>query len=175
MKGLVYLISGKICSGKDYVANVLVKHKNFKRYAFADKLKDEVSEELLIERKLLDSQFGKAILYRNGRTYRTMLIEHAKYQKNKNIDYFTDIIAKHIISERSDRVVISDFRYPHEYSRLCELLKESHRIVTVNVSRDYCLRLNIESETSLDEFEHHMLIDNNKDENHVLEQFNSKF
>jgi dephospho-CoA kinase len=171
MKGVIYLLSGKICSGKDYVANILVKYKNFKRYAFADELKNEVSREYLIDRDLLDTQYGKACLFKNGKTYRTLMIEHAHNSKRNNKNYYTDKLINHIKSNNDKQIAISDFRYPYEYSRIVEALRDTHDILTVNVDRKYCLRLDIESEMALEDFEYDLLLDNNGDEHHVLSQF----
>lgn len=51
----VIAISGWKQNGKDTVADYLVKNKQFKRVAFADKLKDMVSEEFNIPREHCDS------------------------------------------------------------------------------------------------------------------------
>jgi dephospho-CoA kinase len=163
------MLSGKICSGKDFVADILVKKFNFKRYAFADILKREVSEELNLDMWYFTSQEGKAKVSVYGKTYRQLLIDHAEYKKLFDKNYYSKLLLKSIDTNQ-DRIVISDFRYPYEYEYLKDNLWEYH-VKTVNVQRNSSVNSNIESETALNEFEYNLLIDNNGDSEHIVKQF----
>jgi hypothetical protein len=56
---MIICISGWKHSGKDSSAEILIKEKGFERLAFADALKDKVSEDYSIPRHFLDSQVLK--------------------------------------------------------------------------------------------------------------------
>lgn len=168
----IYLLSGRIRSGKDYVADLLVKHFGFTRYAFADALKKEVSIEYNMDMNCFNTQFGKATFNPRFRcTNRDLLIKYSSAKKKNNINYYTDKLVDKLNNEKNDLIVISDFRYQYEYDRLKE--NPQFCVKTVCVYRDKSVFLNIESENSLEEFEYNMLIDNNKDENHVINQFST--
>jgi hypothetical protein len=163
------MLSGKICSGKDYVADILVKKFDFRKYAFADILKKEVSESCNIDIKYFITQEGKSEVSVYGKTHRELLIDHAKYKKLFNKNYYTSLVLKELRNEKFNKVVISDFRYPYEYSFLRENLPD-YEIKTIYVERDSCVMTNLSSERALEDFEYHYLIDNNKGSDHIVQQ-----
>jgi hypothetical protein len=57
----VVAISGWVKSGKDTAAAILISDYGFKRIAFADPLKNSVSEDFSISRESLDSQVEKEL------------------------------------------------------------------------------------------------------------------
>lgn len=173
MKGLIYMVSGKIRSGKDYVSDILVDKFGFIKYSFADKLKEETSESCNIELKYFNTQFGKQSMSVYGKTYRQLLIDHAEYKKMFDQNYYTKFVIKNIQKDYHDRIVISDFRYPYEYQLVKEKLNSFYEIKTINVQRDNSLVTNFKSENSLSEFEYDIIVDNNKDKEHIERFFSN--
>ena len=57
-------ICGLIGSGKDTIADFLVKEHNFKKLSFADKLKDSVAEMFEWDRQLLDGKTDESRAWR---------------------------------------------------------------------------------------------------------------
>lgn len=170
MRGVIYMVSGKIRSGKDYVSDILVNNFGFTKYAFADKLKQETSESCNIDLKYFSTQFGKASMSVYGKTYRQLLIDQAEYKKMFDKNYYTKVVVNQIEKSGIDKIVISDFRYPYEYDFMREKLGSYYDIRTINVQREGSLVTKFSSENALCEFEYDLIIDNNKDSNHVQQQ-----
>lgn len=166
---VIYMLSGNIRSGKDYVADILVKNFDFKKYAFANILKKEVSESYNINIKHFTTQEGKSKMSVYGKTHRELLIEHANYKKLFDKNYYSLLLLKQIQKESFDKIVISDFRYPYEYLFLLENLK-NFVIKTIKIERNTSLVTDLESENSLKDFDYNYKIDNNKDSFHIGRQ-----
>lgn len=170
MRGVIYMVSGKIRSGKDFVSDILTNNFGFTKYAFADKLKQEASESYNIDLKYFTTQFGKASKSVYGKTYRQLLIDQAEYKKMFDKNYYTKAVVNQIEKSGIDKIVISDFRYPYEYTFMREKLGLYYDIKTINVQRESSLTTDFKSENALCEFEYHLIIDNNKDQKHVEDQ-----
>lgn len=111
----ILVLTGWSQSGKDTVADILVKKHSFVKYAIADPLKDYCSTLFGFPRELADTQEGKKTLFRLGhqtKTIRQILIHTAKEDRARFGDsiYIQDIMKK--ISNKNDKnIVISDLRY----------------------------------------------------------------
>lgn len=95
-------IIGKMCSGKSFVANHIMKRYNLKKYSFASKLK-QIAKEL----------FG---MKQKDRRLLQIIAD-----KMKEID--PDVWVNYLISEikTQDNIVIDDVRYPNECVALAKL------------------------------------------------------
>jgi hypothetical protein len=154
------LLSGKINSGKDYTADILVKKENWVKISFASVLKQMASEKYDIKLKDFNTQEGKKKLYKDGKSYRDLLINLASDCKQIDQDFFVKKAIEEIKALEMVNIVISDWRYPHEYDYICTNLQEEFGIFTARVSRDSSLILNDSSETSLDNFNFDFKIEN---------------
>lgn len=153
----IILISGRSGSGKDTCSSLMV---GWKRYAFADHLKDLVSERYNVNRKLCDTQEGKKSIVFSNKSLRDLLIEDGLVYKKDNSNFFIDILAEKIKNDSSDHIVVTDFRFPNEYFTLKDKLSKEN-IKTLNINRNLCNYIDDSSETSLDTFVFDYTIENN--------------
>lgn len=157
----ILLLSGKINSGKDYSADILVKKENWVKISFASVLKKIASEKYDIELKDFNTQEGKKKKYKTGETYRDLLINLAKDCKKKDQNFFVKKALEEIKGFKTENVVIPDWRYPHEYEHICKNLSKEFSILTARITRKSSFILNDPSETSLDNFNFDFNIENN--------------
>ena len=119
----ILLLSGYARSGKDSVANLLEEEHGYRRFAFADALKEMVAAHTGIPVSMFHSQQkDTAISSISPKTYRDLLIEIADQKRAVDPDIFSRIVGTQIIESGSDRVVISDWRYRREESFLRSFL-----------------------------------------------------
>lgn len=159
----ILLLSGYMKSGKDTVGDYLVKNYNFQRFAFADCLKNQVAEIYNIDRSLLDTQKGKesrTIVNNQEISIRQLLINHGKEKRNLDINYWVNIVSKDILKSDYNKIVITDWRFPNEYYKICENFQNTGKVLTLRINRLRYPLLNDESETSLDNFEFNAVISN---------------
>lgn len=130
---MIILLSGWAGSGKDAAAELLVEEMGFERLAFADALKEEVSKAMQIPLSFFRDRILKdRHLESHGASPRELLIRHAAIRKQEDHDIYSRIVAAHI-QERSRSpsrspsrsIVISDWRYRHEYAFLKETLHDT--------------------------------------------------
>lgn len=98
------ILIGKAGSGKDTVAEYLVSRYGFKRYAFADKMK-EIARELFPE------------WFAGGGKPRRLLQDLGTYLRQIDQDVWINYLFSRIEREKPARVVISDCRYERELER----------------------------------------------------------
>ena len=111
----IVLLSGWLKSGKDTVGEYLCRAHGFRRLAFADALKDEVSETYGIPRDLLDSQDGKDLpVGSSGQTVRDLLIRHGQWRRSQDPAYWIHKVLREI-QQATGHIVITDWRFPHEF------------------------------------------------------------
>ncbi|RPF49540.1 hypothetical protein EDD75_0357 [Thermodesulfitimonas autotrophica] len=96
------LLVGPAGSGKDTVADYLVERHGFRKYAFADKLK-EIAAEMFPE------------LYESNR--RTLLQKLGDAFRNLYPDVGVDHVLKKIAADDPPCAVIGDGRYANEYQK----------------------------------------------------------
>lgn len=156
----VILLGGKAGSGKDTVASFLCKNYGYTRIAYADALKDYVSNTYNIKRELFDTQDGKKSIIKIGGeniTLRQLLIQVGTEKKIDDENYWVDKVINDIYLLQNNKIVISDFRYPQEYTTLLK----HFTIKTLKITRESIEDYNDSSETSLYNFKFDYIIDNN--------------
>lgn len=155
----ILLISGKAGSGKDLVASML---PGWKRVAFADILKDQVSSEFDIDRLSLDTQAGKAEVNHLGITNRRLLINYGTFKRSRDVNYWVKGVRYLITDNNWENIVIPDFRFPNEFEYLKKRLPKSEYVIkTLLIDRNSCIRINDPTETSLVDFNFNFTIHNN--------------
>lgn len=107
-------ITGNLCSGKSYLAKILVKKYNLELFSFAGKIKE-------IANDLFDSKFKDRLLLQNIA------------DKMKEID--PDVWIKYVIKsiEDKDNIIIDDLRFPNELKYLKE---NGFIIIRLNVDEE---------------------------------------
>jgi len=114
---IILLLRGYSNSGKDFVGNILCEKYGFHRFAFADSLKKIVSKEFGCPHDLLHSQNGKLLISESDsrkRTFRQILLDEALRLKSDNPDIFAEFCCHEIMESHSEKVVITDWRFPNE-------------------------------------------------------------
>lgn len=129
MKRIIGL-TGYAGSGKDFVADLLVKHHGFTQYAIADELKRIVSRQYTMPIALMQTQEGKQTVWKDGKTVRQLMNEVAtECKKNWGDDVFIQKLLDRIEFEDytlPEQVVISDVRYPCE-QHILQLFADEYR------------------------------------------------
>lgn len=167
----IFLIGGKAGSGKDTIALHLVNNYSFIKFAFADVLKEYVSNKYKINIRLMNTQIGKkTIIYINNQktTIRDLLIKEAMEHRDIDENYWINIVLKKLSkldNNTHHKIVISDFRFPNEYYELCKVYEH---VTAINVERNECENINNISETSLNNFLFDHTIKNNKSKDDLL-------
>jgi len=176
----IILINGLARSGKDTTAKImqeeLIKQGySVKVLAFADKLKDMVCELLGVTREDLDKYKNNPKLYKHMVVKKPDwdIIEYPLTDFRTFLDIFgnkiaktlggesvwSDIVLKNIEESNEEYFIISDFRFPIEYSAF---ENTSFDIITLQVQRDIP-KMNLGSEKALDNFVFDYIVDNNSD------------
>ena len=174
MKNII-LLGGKAGSGKDFVGKILVGDYGYKRLGLADYLKDIVASNYNIPREELDTQEGKAKMFKNGQSYRDLLIQASYFHKFKNINVFTDFIIRDMKADPSKNYVITDFRFPHEHEKINSELSKFFKVITINVQRESSIVIDDDSERALDDFVFDFTLDNNFDAEHIKKEIDHLF
>jgi len=159
----IILLSGWAGSGKDTVADYLVAKHGFKKFAFANPLKDLAAKLYTFPRELADSQEGKRELWPVGyskKTIRQILLDLALFDKSRfGNDIYANEIAMLIAKESPDsNIVISDTRYLNEIRVILEFAtREKHGFDVWRINR-------IDQTTSpVDDISEHLLDTYNAD------------
>jgi hypothetical protein len=148
----IIAICGAKRSGKDVLAEHLVKKYNYKRLSFAEPLKEAVKglfnfdddqvgigEDIGNDRKdIIDERWGitpRAALQFFGTEMMQEKIQELLPNMKRN--FFANTLVNHINSAEEDtKFVISDLRFIHEYERLLNISKISIKeILIVRVIR----------------------------------------
>lgn len=136
---IIILLRGYSHSGKDFVGKILCEKYGFQRFAFADSLKKIVSlsQEYGCPLELLHTQNGKLLICESDtrkRTYRQILLDEALRLKSDNPDIFAEFCCQEINDSKSDKIVITDWRFPNERDVLLKLFPKAN-IYTIKVIR----------------------------------------
>jgi hypothetical protein len=136
------MISGFRGSGKDTLGSqIIMNWLNFKRYAFADKLKDIIAEKYGFDRDLADirNEKDKPRDEYYGKSIRDLGREEWLKIKEGNPTMFSETVARNIKSDiemdPDTNFVITDFRYEFDYDNLVKHFGEDG-IRTVRISRN---------------------------------------
>lgn len=171
----ILLISGKAGSGKDTIGNHIVNTYKYTRLAFADELKNFVSNKYNVNYNLMFSQEGKKrciVVNNKEMTIRDLLIHEGMVQRKKSPTFWVDLVIQKIILYDIKNVVITDFRFPNEFEKLVEKFSN---INTIRIIRDNIDEINSISENSLDEFKFDNYIYNNSSINELYNRFDNKY
>jgi hypothetical protein len=158
----IIAICGAKRSGKDVLADHLVKNYNYKRIAFADPLKVAVKNLFNFDddqvgigidtgsnrKDIIDDKWGitpRAALQFFGTEIMQEKIQELLPNINKN--FFTNTLKNHIENAEEDqKFVISDLRFIHEYEMLANIQNIQHKDkVIVRVIRPYNNRIRDEN------------------------------
>jgi hypothetical protein len=139
----IIAICGAKRSGKDVLADHLVKNYNYKRIAFADPLKVAVKNLFNFDddqvgigidtgsnrKDIIDDKWGitpRAALQFFGTEIMQEKIQELLPNINKN--FFTNTLKNHIENTEEDqKFVISDLRFIHEYEMLANIQNIQHK------------------------------------------------
>ena len=130
---LILLIAGWSSSGKDATAKILVETYDFKRYAFADAIKEHVAKHNDIPLEWCYDQERKAspFLPDSEKTLREEIIEMAEKGREKHKEHWARDIAQKIKKHSSSleageaRFIISDWRHIEELFALQKVLPKA--------------------------------------------------
>jgi hypothetical protein len=137
----IILLRGYSHSGKDFVGEILCKQYGFYRFAFADSLKKIVNKKYGCSLDILHSQEGKLLICENDtekRTYRQILLDEALCLKSDNPDIFAEFCCQEILETTSDKIVITDWRFPNERDVILKTFPNAtiHTIKVLRVDQD---------------------------------------
>ena len=165
---IILLIAGYAGSGKDAFADQLIKlcetHSiSYKKYAFADEVKKDVSKMYDIPLEKLYTQEGKAstITLSTGdtKTLRELLIEHSAHMKSLyGKDYWAQLVCKQIDTSKYISI-LSDWRYNSEIETINSYFHDQ-TIMKMRVIRPFIKVLADCSEHELDNFKFDIVINN---------------
>lgn len=171
------MLSGKIGAGKDTLAKYLVDNYNFKRFAFADILKEYTAKKYKFDVNLCYSQDGKnnlVLAYNGGITkqvsVRQLLIDTGLEVRKLDKYYWSDKVIENIKKQNASNIVISDWRFPDEYYRLSKefVTVIPIRINGITIESEYSSNI---SETALDSFLFADEIDNKLSKQDLYDNF----
>lgn len=120
----IIILRGFSHSGKDYIGQILCNNFSYKRFAFADSLKNMIQTDLKCSWEHLHTQEGKQQICNNDphkRTYRQILIDEALRLRNIDNDIFAKDCCYAINKlklEEPVQIVITDWRYSNELTIL---------------------------------------------------------
>jgi len=121
-KRIILGITGKAGSGKDTVANYLVRNHNFVKLHFADPLKDICRKLFRFSEEQLDGSAKENIDPRYGQSPRWIMQQVGTFFRNIYpsvwIDYLTHKIESLDNGTAALRIVVADVRYLNETTAL---------------------------------------------------------
>lgn len=176
MKNQIIMINGKKQSGKDTIANWLYTKHEFKKVSFAHALKKyslEILQNCLgvdgitlqdfenesFKRSIIPLSMG---LNKNACSYRKFLqVFGTEFMRELfSDDFWSHILVSSLIP--GNNYVISDFRFPNEFSYTIQNASEEFNISTIRVNRGSADHTDTHSsETALDNFSFDYEISNN--------------
>lgn len=93
-------------SGKDECAKFLIEVYNFKRFAFADPLKEDL--KILLGREI------------NKKTDRSLMQNYGELRRNEYLNHWVDKLIKNINQSDAENIVVTDIRYMNEIQELIQ-------------------------------------------------------
>lgn len=138
MRRTIVLIRGYSQSGKDFIGRALCLNYGYQRFAFADSLKRIVASLYHCSMETLHSQVGKQQICPTDtqqRTYRHILIDEALRLRAIDDTIFVRDCCQEIKKQHATHIVITDWRYPVEYSLLRELFPDA-TIIPLHIVRE---------------------------------------
>lgn len=170
-------LSGFSGSGKDTVADILVKDFNYVKYAFAQPIKESVSTALSIPTAWCSDQEKKATFKTaKGLTLREHIIQVAERERARDPEVWAKKIVQQIkYSINKDYIVFSDWRNLHELFCIQKAFPDAD-IICVRIKRQaqYISPVPDMTEYSLLGFPFQYLIENiTGDHEYLLKQIKS--
>lgn len=164
----IILLRGFSHSGKDFVGEVLCRKYGYKRFAFADSLKNMVAESVGCPVEQLHNQEGKLKVCEVDpakRTYRQILIDEAFRLRGIDAGVFAKQCCKEIECIGADKVVITDWRYDNELEIVTAVFPRM-KVIPVHIIRNGQIKspVNDISEYQLQHRTEDYVIYNNMDE-----------
>ena len=156
----VLWLSGYAGSGKDTAAGILCRKHGYTRVAFADVLKDYVAAKYGFDRTLCDTGSGKETVIHQQKTVRELLIEESALAKETNLYIFAQHVLEKIVASQKNLIVISDWRYEHEYTYIKQNLDSKTVHKTIRITRPGLFSLKDPSEHALDTWEFDVRLEN---------------
>lgn len=129
----IVFLAGFAQSGKDTFATILCKHKGYRRFAFADPIKEMIAESQNVPLEWLHSSSGKQKVV-NGKTLRQHCIDLAESERKKDPEVWAKRVAKQIEVTDCQHVVISDWRLLPELFAIQKAFPEAF-IVPIRIQR----------------------------------------
>jgi hypothetical protein len=165
---IIVLLSGWAGVGKDVAANLMCEEMGYSRLAFADIVRQEISEKTDIPIQYFSSPVYKDLpmktplaAFPTAVTYRDVLIHWATERRFVQDDVYAqkiiDIIRSGIAGKK---IVISDWRFMCEEKSIVAAFPES-TVLRIRILRDSVLSRNVPSEHELDNFSMDAEIANN--------------
>lgn len=196
----VYLLGGKINSGKNYVADKMAKileddGKTFDLMMFAKGVKEGCMKDFAKLAEYLNylaleaSKWGDCWMadelaisndnwYENKTPITRLLLQiygTEIFRRRVDNDWWVKKTAEEIKESDADVIIVTDFRFPNECTVLKELLGEEFKVVSIKVERraeeENEMITNHASETALDDFKFDYEINNNEDGDGALMEF----
>ena len=133
----IVLLSGWSNAGKDFIADMFLNY-GYTKLSFAGELKKIVAETYNIPLELTMTQEGKRTIHdKTGKSIRELLIQEARQIRERYGDgYFAKCVAITIQKQSSNKIILSDWRFPVELETLKSMFyKKDVKIYTVRVHR----------------------------------------
>jgi hypothetical protein len=161
----IVMLSGYAGSGKDTAGKILIA-RGFKRYAFADAVKVYSANLHGYPLSLTHTQEGKCQKV-GDKTVRQLLIEDSANAKEEHGDpaYWAKKTAASILSDKTEYVVITDWRYRAELDHFRSAFPDAI-LQTIRLERDSIQILADPSEHDLDGQQMDITIDNSNTHQH---------
>lgn len=157
---IVVLLSGWAGTGKDAAASLLAEEMSFHRLAFADALKQDVSDATGLPVEMFHNRVLKDRPIVGDKTPRDLLLSHAAAARAADPDIYARKIAKAILAGHHERIVISDWRYKRELEFLQKELNDRVLFVRGRIERRYIVPSTDPSEHDLDDMLFDFIVDN---------------
>ena len=169
-------------SGKDTAGNYLVQHHNYKRYAFADPIK-EISRHLFSlddtqlyggKKNIIDERWNltpRTIFQRLGTEFGHYTIYNLFPELKKTVNtkqLWVTLFELWLEKNKNEKIVITDVRFGHEIYIIKKYGGEIIKIINPKVKNND----KHSSETELNTLNYDEKIINNKDLTHLFTQIN---
>lgn len=158
----IILLGHKARVGKDTLGSYLVENKGFKRYGFADKLKNVVADLYGFSNDQVHSNLKDVVDERYNLSPRQILQDFGQEQRNRHKDIWALYVANQILidveAKKHKDFVITDFRFPNEFHAVRTFLQKKIPFLYVIPSKierpglPEFAGMNDVSETALDDF-----------------------
>lgn len=135
-KRIILMLGHQSKVGKDTVADELVKRSGFKKIAFADKLKEVCADLFFVPLvEFYNESLKNEEVERYGITRRRILqiVGQAMFSVDKCV------WVNHVIQKLNylDKIVITDFRFPHEIDKMKEFAaKHNYELISIKIHRE---------------------------------------